>query len=316
MKRIIWILILLVFICLCYLSALPGSLNPDWLPASSKWVLHFDQARFAGTRLYSLLDLKKAAQIGFPVEINRYLQVDFNRDVKSLTIAVFPKPDKQEKGDQIMVILQGKFDRNRIISKLKEKENKLKTRQLSGVTVYSWRNDSHLFFPVPGVLVFCESSTGPESIVNLHRGRNRGLPKTAALYKMLSEAPANAFVLAAAIDVSELARHAPRTMVLESSSLAFFMALEEKDLLNAMLKLATESAAKAANLQQVVTGLKALAAMKSTAEKKDNNDFDWQELLGSVRVGAEENRLVLSISYPVDKMAALLGGGKKPEKKN
>ncbi len=313
MKKIIWILIILAFICLSHLSALPGSFNPDWLPAHSKWVLHFDQARFAGTRLYSLLDLKKIGESGFPVEINRHLNIDLNRDVSSLTIAGF---DKQEKGDQILVILQGNFDSKRIVGKLREKEKKMKTSQIAGITVYSWQNDSHLFFPAPGVLVFCENGAGPENIINLFRGRSRGLSKTSALYKMLSEAPAKAFVQAAAVDISELARHAPRTMVLDSSSLTFFMAMEERDRFNALLKLATESAAKAYNLQQVITGLKALASMKSMGEQKDKNDFNWQELLAALQVGSEENRLVLSLSYPVEKMAGLLGGGKNTGRKN
>lgn len=315
MKKAIWILIILAFICLSHLAALPGSFNPDWLPAHSKWVLHFDQARFAGTRLYSLLDLNQAGEQGVGTEIFNFnnLNIDLSRDINSLTIAGF---DKQEKGDQILVILQGKFDRNRIVGKLKEKERNLKTRQLSGVTVYSWRNDNHLFFPAPGVLVFCENGDGPENIISLFRGRKRGLSKTSALYKMLSEAPANAFVQAAAVDISELARHAPPTMVLGSSSLAFFMAMEERDRFNALLKLATESAAKASNLQQVITGLKALASMKSRGEQKDKNDFNWQDLLGALQVGTEANRLVMRFNCPVDQVAGLLGGGVKAGKKN
>jgi hypothetical protein len=310
MKKLL-MLTLVLLVCINLMPGASGQFNPRWVPAQSKWVIHFDQALFSQTKLFSIVDKSwKDDKKSIQSEILDELNIDLHKDLKGLTVIGL---DRQgNKGNQVMVILQGNFDQNRIAKRLKEKEKNLKSSKISGYTVLSWDKGSNLFFPSPDVMVFCEGRQGMEEMVNLQKGSIPGLSQTSPLFKILSEAPQSAFVRAAVVDVSDLTKYAPKTMVLDSASVGFFMALEARDNLSMLLKLVTESAQKAQQMQQIITGLKALASLK--AFDKDDDVSEIMELLNGIAITTEGSRLVMSFDYPVDKIGQLVHkmGDKKP----
>lgn len=302
MKKMIVMALMLLMTVINLLPAAAGELNPNWLPAQSKWVIHFDQTLFSQTRLFSILDRnwrddKKSVQS----ELLDELDIDIGKDLNGLTVVGL---DRFGKGDRVMVVLQGRFDQERIVRRIKQKEKTVASKLVAGFKVLSWDADSHLFFPDRNTIVFCETEGGINGIVDLWKGRAGVMAPTSPLLKILGEAPRNAFVRAAVVDVSELSRLAPKTMVLDSASLAFFMALESRDNLSMMLKLVTESDKKAQNLQQVMTGLKALASLKSLDDDKDS--AGWLQLLNGLQINTEGNRLIMNFAYPVDRIATLI----------
>ncbi len=307
MRKMIMIAIIMLWVCMNLLSAASGSFNANWVPADSKWVIHIDHTTFSKTKLFSILDKNwHGKEKSIKSEIFDELHIDLGKDVKGLTIAGMKRIGRQ---DNLLVIFQGAFDERLIIKKLKQKEKKYRSLNLSKLIVHRWDGDNYLFFPAKDVFVFCETSKGIEEIVALQTGAKKGLSNSSHLAKMINEAPANAFVRAAAIDISELARHSPKTMILGNAAMAFFIAMERNDNLSVLLKLATESAEKAQNLQQIITGLKALVNLKAM-DRKDET-FMPADLLGALNVNTKQNNLEMTFDYPVAKIEKLIENKKK-----
>lgn len=308
MKKVMMIAVIALWVCMDLLSAASGSFNSNWVPADSQWVIHIDHTTFSKTKLFSILDKNwDRKEKSVKSEILDELNIDLGKDVKGLTIAGIKRIGYN---DKLLLIFQGTFDERLIIKKLRHKEKKYRSMNLSKLIVHCWDGDNYLFFPAKDVFVFCETSKGIEEIVALQTGIKKGLSNSSPLAKMINEAPANAFVRAAAIDISELARHAPKTMVLGNASMAFFIAMERNDNLSVLLKLATASAEKARNLQQVITGLKALVNLK-TMDKKDDA-FMLADLLSALNVSTKQNNLEVTFDYSVDKIGKLIENkGKK-----
>ena len=304
MKKLIVIMIVLLTGCLSLQPSASGSLNPDWIPAHSKWVIHFDQALFSQTRLFSILDRNwRRDKDSIRSEILDELDIDITKDLKGLTVVGF---DNIDKSDKVMVVLQGSFDQSRLSKRIRNKEKDVLAKVIAGVQVLCWDGDNRLFFPEKDVMVFCESKGDIAELVNLYQGKTKPVSTSSPLLRMLSEAPRNAFVKAAVTDISRLTRFAPKTMVLDSASVAFFMALESRENLSMLLKLVTESDKKAQNLQQVISGLLALVNLKMLNDDKDDDEARFFELLNGLKVTTEGNRLIMDFNYPVDKIGELV----------
>lgn len=313
MKKVLMIALMVMIAFINLLPAASGSLNANWLPMQTKWVIHFDHSVFSQTKIFSIVDRHwKDDRNSVQSELLDELDIDLAKDLRGLTVVGL---DQLEKGDNIMVILQGNFDQNRLIKRIKNKERKAVTKTVAGLNVISWGADSHLFFPENDVIVFCETKTGIDEMVKLMKGKVKAISGSSPLLKMLSEAPRNAFVRAAVVDVSALTKFAPKTMVLDSASVAFFMALEDRENLSMMLKLVTESEKKAQNLQQIISGLRALVSLKALDD--DDDDKGILDLVNGLDVSTEGSRLVMRFDYPVDKVGHLLNDiqDKKAKKK-
>lgn len=303
MKKMMMLVLMLLLVCINLMPGATGNFNPKWVPAQSKWVIHFDHTLFSQTRLFSIFDKSwKDDKNSIQSELLDELNLDLRKDLKGLTVIGLDR--MEDKGNQVMVILQGSFNQDRIIKRIREKEKHLKTTRMSGFNVLSWDKDSNLFFPAPDVMIFCEGQKAVEEMVNLQKGKVQGLSSTSSLTRILGEAPSSAFIRAAVIDVSNLTKYAPKTMVLDSSSVGFFMALEARDNLSMTLKLVTESAKKAVQMQQIITGLKALASLK--AFDKDDDVSEFIDLINGIDITTEGNRLVMSFDYPVDRIGQLI----------
>jgi len=311
MKKMMLIALLILFACSGFLSAAPGSFHPNWIPAQSKWLIHFDQATFSQTKLFSIIDRHwQDDEHSIQSEILDELNIDISKDLIGLTVIGL---DRIAKGDKIVVILQGKFDKDYMVKRIKNKEKKAVEKVIAGLKVLCWDGDNHIFFPEKDVIVFCETDSGIEEIMNLWQGKARAISASSPLLRILDEAPHNAFVRAAVTDVSALTQFAPKTMVLDSASVAFFMALEAKDNLSMMLKLVTESEKKAQNLQQIITGLRALVSLKAFDEDEDVSQF--ADLLNGLEISTEGKRLVMNFDYPVEKIGKLINGMKHKKRK-
>ncbi len=306
MKKMVMLALMLLMVVIQILPAATGAFNPNWLPAQSKWVIHFDHTVFSQTRLFSIVDKNwRDDKKSFHSEILDEMDIDISKDLMGLTVIGMNRIDR---GDNVLVILQGRFNQDQLVKRIKAKEKKVLGSVVAGLNVLSWDSDSHLFFPSKDVLVFCETKSGIDEMVKLMKGKARAISGSSPLLKMLAEAPRNAFVRAAVADVSDLTKYAPKTMVLDSASVAFFMALEAKDNLFMTLKLLTESEEKAQNLQQVISGLRALVSLK--AFDKDNDTSQFMDLLNAVAVTTEGRRLVMNFDYSVDSIGRLVDGMK------
>ncbi len=162
MKKLMMIAAIVLWVCMDLLSAASGSFNANWIPADSKWVIHIDHTTFSKTKLFSILDKNwDGKEKSVRSEILDELNIDLGKDVKGLTIAGMKRIGHD---DNLLLIFQGVFDERLIVKKLKQKEKKYSSMNLSKLIVHCWDNDNYLFFPAKDVFVFCETSKGIEDM--------------------------------------------------------------------------------------------------------------------------------------------------------
>jgi hypothetical protein len=293
-------------LCLCILAllALGNSLaaQGNFIPARSKWVIQFDNTLFAKTQLFTLLE--KNLAIMHDRQNNMFIKemnIDPARDMVRLTVCGIGATGQD---DGVLVVYQGRYDKTTILAHLKKEQTKLVPGKVDGIETCTWPSGGLLCFPQPDILVFCDQAKAAGEIVALFKGKGQSLPATSPLFKSLHDAPAAAFLRAAVLNCSDLAKHAPKTMVLGNAGLAFFLAFEEGKELNCTAAITTESAAVAQNLQQIINGVLAMVRMKTDAPASP--ETEWLKLVEGVRCAAESNSLKVSFHYPVDKLATLL----------
>jgi hypothetical protein len=129
-------------------------------------------------------------------------------------------------------------------------------------------------------------------------GRKAG---TSVIMTQLKEMPDNAFLKAAALNISALRGHGHVSMILDRTGMAFFLAMEKDENLKLKLKLKTDTAETADNIEQVVKGYIALARMKHTDRKLGHKILDF------IKTKRNGNLLQLELSYPSDDLMVLLG---------
>jgi ankyrin repeat protein len=299
MKKATLILISLILM----LSGTPRAARLDLsqVPQNAKWVFHIDAQRLAQSQITSMvlagLDDQQQKKIDF---ITTLTGSDPTKDIHSITL--YGKDSQEENA---VVLLSGRFDKERLLSLLGSSPAYDESRH-NDHTLYHWldENDNKHkvgMFASDDLIVISQSRQSVEDATDLLAGSSGTLAAQAdAPLAKLTEAPQDAIMVIAADGLSELHNDDQQKAILQNSKMIAVLAGESNGNLYLTVDLAAETSTAAMQIETIVTGVKSFLALQYASQP------NVMTLLESAKLQRSENRLSLTVRYPSAKVYEII----------
>lgn len=283
-----------ILLALILAPAIRGtSLQKSFIPADTEWILHFDMEKYTSTQLNSIImkeegvtRIKKKSE-----KIARKYKVDLLKDVKGITIYGKGIEDKK-----VVVCITGKFDRNYLLSLLKE-ETSYREIPHGKHIIYSWDDDDFGTFASDQLILLSEDEEAIKTSLDVISGKKKNITSS-PLISSLNEIPPDAFLMAAVGDISSITKNRKKPVILKKMGKAVFSIKEKQEDLILKLDFDVKSPEDAVQIEQIVRGLIAMVNMHQ--EEKDSK----LRLSKSIKVTTKDKNVQLELIYPT---AALVG---------
>jgi len=275
--------------------AFPGTIPSSVVPNDARWLAHFDMEKFVATSLYGYLDRSGAFQVKAD-KINGWLKIDIKKDITGLTL--FGLGD--DKKDEVIVVLAGKFDRSAILGQISLQEGH-KEIPYGERKIYSTGDDEFGAFANDRLIVLGDSQAAIQKSLDTadSKGRNfSGSPLSDAL----KEVPSGAFLSGFVPNLSGLGKEIGESKMLEQATGLFFLVQEKSDHILLHLQLTADNAEKAKNITDIIQGLMALGRMSGGQDKMS----EMMQVLDGLRVGQDGKVIKLDFERPSKEIADLL----------
>ena len=278
--------------------AFPGTIPASVVPDGARWVAHLDMEKFVATSLYGYLD--KGGQFEIKSrDINRWLKIDFPKDVTGVTVFGFEPGAK----GQAVVAVAGKFDKAQLLALLELNEDHTE-KPYGSYTVYSTGDDGFGAFVNDGLIVLSESAEAIEKVLDTAAGKTKNFAAS-PLSASLKDVSAGAFLSGVLPDLSGLSGMNSQSKILEKASGLFFLAQEKQDVLQIRLQVTADSPENAKNMFDMVQGIIAMG-------KLGGNEGDMAKiasLIDGLKVNLDGKVLKLDFERPSRDIADLVSKG-------
>lgn len=280
--------VLLLTLLLAFVLPSTAKLQTTMLPADTQWLLHFDMKEFTATTLGQFIWGDESGKLDQGRQkILQRLKIDLKKDIEAITV-FGPGKGKQN----TVVSISGTLDKDFLISLLKEKEKPIEIRH-GKHTIYNWDRSEFGVFASDRLLLIGHNKDTITNVLDVLAGKAKNI-KGSAIMSLVNEMPGDAFFKAAVENISDLAGDHSRAAILKKARMALFLALEKNDILKLALKLTTDSAETAKNIEQIVNGFLALVKLQQQKEKQDPR----LKILESLKVSLKGNTVYLELSQP------------------
>ena len=299
MKKTIIILITLLLFLALPAAAKQGSPQHSLIPENTRWVIQFDMKKFASTRLCQLLLEDDHNKISKEFKkIHEKLKIDPMKDIQWVTIF-----GKGREHDTAAWFCKGNFDQGYLLSLL-AKSKSHEEIQHGTYTIHSW---GHQFGSFIGdhLLLFAKNELMIKHVLDVFTGKEKNIGTSGTMMSYLNELPGNAFFKAVADDIPSILGPHGKPVMLKKARAAFFIIMEKNGDLKLKLKVTTESAETAKNIEALARGFIALGKLQ-----KQEKDPRWK-LLEDLNISLKGNTLLAEWSHPSEDLINMLSHGKK-----
>lgn len=297
MKRILFILAIIVLALLLTSPVNAGVLQKRIIPADAEWVVHLDLEGFASSHFGEIL-LKGKGGEKLKKENSRFekhFRIDLMKDIKGIT---FFRTGK-EKEDTVLC-LEGDFDRDYLLGLLAA-ESSHREIPHGNVTIHNWDGDEFGAFANDHLAVLSGSSDAIKTALDVIAGKRADVTSS-SLKPFIEEVPKDAIFVALAKNLSSMTEHGPRVMIFKKINSAVFTASETEESLRLKLLSTVQTPEDAKNMQDVFKGLVALANIQL-------KETEVEMLLPEdIHVSAEGNTLRLELTYPSKELLKIIEG--------
>ena len=284
--------------------AAPGisgeSLQTKLIPAEAKWLIHIDVEKFAQTELKQILERSSGNDLGMEIMgIEKTIGIDFFSDISSVTVI-----GMNHNNNEPVVAFSGNLDKTHLLGLLKEEESPNEIN-FGNFVIYNWDDDEHGVFAGDNLLIISENRSGLEKVLDTLSGKRKNFTGT-SLHKQLRTLSQDTFLVATAENISDLLGEDDDdfgALILKKTESAFFSVNEQNNKVRLQLSLQTDSPETAANLESMVTGLKAFLSMN------DKIDPEW-DIIKSLKVSAKGTAVELESQGSVEELLYVLLGKK------
>ncbi len=299
MKKTILLIAALIVIALFWaVPAFPGTIPASVVPDGANWVAHLDMEKFIATSLYGYLDKDGRFEVKSR-DINRWLKIDFPKDVTGVTVFGLEPGVK----GQVVVAVAGKFDKAQLLALLDLDEDKTE-KPYGAFTVYSTGDDGFGAFVNDNLIVLSESAAAIEKVLDTAAGKTKNFAAS-TLSASLKDVPPTAFLSGVLPDLSGLSGMNSQSKFLEKASGLFFLAQEKQDVLQIRLQVTADSQENAKNMFDMVQGMVAMG-------KLAGNEGDMAKiasLLDGLQFKLDGKILRLDFERPSKEIADLVSRG-------
>jgi hypothetical protein len=293
--------VILMAVCLISGLSTAAPLNKNHVSANAKWILHVDFEALRATQIGQLVqeDIRKQWQPKIDA-LNQLFGSDLTRDIYSMTL--FGSRAGEENAT---VLVYGKFNKEKLTALLALNES-YKKSDYNGSTLHYWVDDRDKksragAFAQDNLIVISQSQTEVTSALDILSGKTQSLAKQqAGPLWALTDVPQNTFMMAAAVDLTQLTQDDKNAAILQNSKLLAFVGVENQGNVALRLRLETQGVETA---QQVETALRGILALV-TLSQKDKPDL--AALAGACTFTRDQSILNIQFVYPSQALMNIL----------
>ncbi len=286
------ILTVLIILFITVSGAYSASLQKQWIPSDSKWIIHLDLESLFKTKTWSVIYEKREHKMD--IKINRLyedLKIDIFKDLKSVTLFGNRDVDKDA-----VILARGNFNKDTILNRI-GKEKYFKIIKSGGHKIYKWDDDAFGAFLGRDMILFGHHENTLRNII----GKKKGDLRRSPIYSSIKKIPGNTFLYAIFGDFSLFEKKHKNPFFLKNAKKLQMLASETSGILNLSLNLTTESMEKAKSLMQVVNGIVALVKLS-----KDNKELsEATKFLDMLNMSVKGNSIIASLSIPSEELRKL-----------
>jgi hypothetical protein len=293
---VILVVILLAFLLLGELAA--STLPKSLIPADAEWVVHLDMAKFKSSHFGNLLIQEKKGGIEKKAKaFYKQTSIDLLNDVNGITIYGLGK-----KKQQTVMCLKGTFDKEYLLGLLEDVDAHREIPHGSHI-IHKWNHSEYGLF-VGEDLVFLAWNEGAiKAALDVVDGKGGNI-STSSLKSYADEIPGSAFFAALVKDISALAGYSSKAAILKKAGSGLITLAEKNEILSAQIDTTAQTPKDAANMEQIIRGLMAMAQMQFEGAYEELN------LSESVRVSTNSNKLKIELTHPSEELFKILTGRK------
>jgi hypothetical protein len=293
---VILVVVLLAFILLGELTA--STLPKSLIPADAEWVVHLDMEKFKSSHIGNLLIQEKKGGIKKKAKtFYKQTSIDLLKDVKGLTVYGLGK----EKQSTVMC-LKGTFDKEYLLGLLEDVEAHKEIAHGNHI-IHKWNHSEYGLFVRDDLIFLAWNEEAIKAALDVVDGKNENI-STSSLKPYSDQIPENAFFAALVKDISALSGYSSKAVILKKAGSGLFTLTEKNEILNARIDATAETPKDAANMEQIIRGLMAMAQMQFEEAYEELN------LSESVRVSTNSNKVKIELNHPSEEIFQIITGRK------
>lgn len=305
MKKIIVLLLAVMFFLVLPAVVQGGSLQTSIIPENTQWLLHVDMKKFVSTTLCDKL-------LGIDSKINTTKQhmadkfgIDLLKDITGFTIFGSGK----DRGKAV-VSIAGNLDKEHLLSLLAGAKYHKKIEH-GKHTIHNWGRSYSEFgaFANDNLLLFAKDERAIKDVLDVIAGKKGNITKS-KMMSYLKGIPQDTFFEAVAENISSIVGER-QPYILQKTGMAFFLALEKNDNLKLKLKMTTDTAETANNIEQIVKGFMSLIKLQQNKKEAHPKWDQAEKLMEALKISVRGNIIEMELSYPSQELVDILMGSKK-----
>jgi hypothetical protein len=294
---------IMTVVCLIPGLSTAAPLNSHHVSANAKWIFHVDFDAFRTTQIGQLVqkDIQQEWQPKIDA-LNQLFGSDLTRDIYSVTL--FGCRAGEENAS---VLIDGKFNKEKLTALL-ALNNSYKKSDYNGNTLHYWVDDRDKknrvgAFANDGLIVISQTESEVTSVLDILSGKALSLAQqqSSPLWSM-TEVPQNTFMMAAAVELSQLTQDDKNAAILQNSKLLAFVGAENQGNVALRLRLETQGIETAEHIETALRGMLALVTLSQ------NDKPDLAALAGACKVNRDQSTLNIQFVYPSQALMDILKG--------
>jgi hypothetical protein len=293
---VILVVVLLAFLLLGELTAttLPKSL----IPADAEWVVHLDMERFKASHFGNLLIQEKKGGIKKKAKaFYKQTSIDLLKDVTGFTVYGLGK-EKQ----RTVMCLKGTFDKEYLLGLL---ENVDAHREIphGNHIIHKWNHNEYGLFVGEDLVFLAWNEEAMKAALDVVDGKSAKI-SASSLKPYADQIPGNAFFAGLVKDISALAGYSSKAVILQKAGSGMFTLAEQGEILNMQIDATAQTPKDAANMEQIIRGLMAMAQMQL------EDSYAELKLEEAITISTNKNRITIELSKPSEELFKIITGRK------
>jgi len=291
MKKNALFLCMLILLFTITVSAQPALPITKLIPGDAQWVVHLDVQKLLSTEFGNWL--LNGTKFNKFKKINNVLREKFKidplHDLMSVTAVGIGKGEHEA-----VIFINGKMDKKHLLGFLDLDPNHNQS-PYGKYTIHGWGGGELGVFAKDNLLMIGHSELAIKHALDVLDGKRQNMTAS-KLLTYWREIPRDAFLSAAAHNISSLVHDKEASVIMKKTGMALFLALEKKEILKLALKLNTDSPETAQNIKQLVMGFIALGNMKLNDPKDKHHQLF--RLLQDIKVNQTGHIVQMELAYP------------------
>jgi hypothetical protein len=293
---VILVVILLAFLLLGELTA--STLPISLIPADAEWVVHLDMEKFKSSHIGDLLIQEKKGGIKKKAKVfYKQTSIDLLEDVTGFTVYGLGK-----KKQQTVMCLKGHFDKEHLLGLLEDVDDHKEIAH-SKHTIHKWNHNEYGLFVGEDLIFLAWNEEAIKAALDTVDSTSENI-LSSSLRPYADQIPGNAFFAALVKDISALAGYSSKAVILQKAGSGILTLTEKDEILNMRINATAQTPKDAANMEQIIRGLMAMAQMQL-------EDFYAElKLQEAVTVSTDNNKLKIELNKSSDEIFKIITGRK------